>query len=161
MEPIKSSKNWIFVPKFNFDKTLFFDLFEFLRQSWKMFIYKSIKNLNFRAKNLDFEPKLGLQNIKNNNFNQFWPIFWHFEFKIFQIGCKKIKSRIWTKIGLKKYEKKKSPISMWKFNFFCILNSKSSLKLVKKKWIFFSMLKNHSQNVVKLGDKRDWIERKQ
>ena len=23
------------------------------------------------------------------------------------------------------------------------------------------MLKNHSQNVVKLGDKRDWIERKQ
>ena len=102
----KSSKNWIFVPKFNFDKTLFFDLFEFLRQSWKMIIYKSIKNLNFRAKNLDFEPKLGLQNTKNKNFDQFWPIFWHFEFKIFQIGCKKIKSRIWTKIGLKKYEKK-------------------------------------------------------
>ena len=58
----------IFVQKFNFDKTLPLDIFEFLRQNSKIFfeyfILKIIKYLNFRAKNLDFASKLNLQNFE-------------------------------------------------------------------------------------------------
>ena len=61
-----SSKSLIFVQKFNFDKTLLWDRFEFLHQNWKTF--KSVKKLNFLAKSLDFAQKLNLQKIK------FWTI---------------------------------------------------------------------------------------
>ena len=68
----------------------------FLTYFLQYLILKSIKHLNFHAKNLYVDPKLNLQLIDKC---QFWPIFGrkfkvlHFVFQIFsQIGFKKSKS---------------------------------------------------------------------
>ena len=42
---LKAFKSLIFCPKFDFDKSLFFDIFEILRQNLKVFLNASCKKV--------------------------------------------------------------------------------------------------------------------
>ena len=108
-------KNPNFCPKIQFWQN--FTLKHNLNFYAKIFILKSIKKLNFRAKNLN-RPKIRLKNYSKNpiliNFpdenSKFCNFFWHFKFKIFcQIWFKKsnslqckffLKLIFWTKNGV-------------------------------------------------------------